>query len=141
VNFAYQRRVYQCLSVYFGLFRNSSVCFGCFDMDPKHRNEPKQTENQPKQIEFRFVSVRTETLFCLFRGHPNWASPVVRNLRHYPLFVSPHCPFQGNNGFSSHLSGCFCRWSAPPLAMLLASATRRSCSASAEPLASRPKLV
>jgi hypothetical protein len=31
----------------------------------------KQTENQPKQIEFRFVSVRTENIFCLFRGHPN----------------------------------------------------------------------
>jgi hypothetical protein len=29
---------------FLGLFRNSSVCFGCFDMDPKHRNEPKQTE-------------------------------------------------------------------------------------------------
>jgi hypothetical protein len=30
----------------------------------------KQTENQPKQIEFRFVSVRTENNFCLFQGHP-----------------------------------------------------------------------
>jgi hypothetical protein len=39
--------------------------FGCFDTDSKHRNEPKnlffglakQTENQPKQMEFRFVLV------------------------------------------------------------------------------------
>jgi hypothetical protein len=31
----------------------------------------KQTENEPKQVEFRFVSVRTEKLFCLFRGHPS----------------------------------------------------------------------
>ncbi len=30
----------------------------------------KQTEKQPKQIEFRFVSVRTENFFWLFRGHP-----------------------------------------------------------------------
>jgi hypothetical protein len=29
---------------FFGLFQNRSVCFGCFDMDLKHRNEPKQTE-------------------------------------------------------------------------------------------------
>jgi hypothetical protein len=51
----------------------SSVCFGCFDTGPKHQNKPKQTkekilgfaekqtEKQPKQIEFRFVSVQTET--------------------------------------------------------------------------------
>jgi hypothetical protein len=32
------------LFVFFGLFRNRSVCFDCFDIDPKHRNEPKQTE-------------------------------------------------------------------------------------------------
>jgi hypothetical protein len=63
---------------FFGLFRNRFVCFGCFETDPKHRNKPKkcfisfakQTENQPKQIEFRFVSVRTEHFVCLFRGHP-----------------------------------------------------------------------
>ncbi len=45
-----------------------SVCFGCFNTGPKHRNKPKffdlilqnkQTKKQPKQIEFRFVSVRT----------------------------------------------------------------------------------
>jgi hypothetical protein len=47
-------------------------------MGPKHRNKPKkivigfakQTENEPKQIEFRFVSVRTEKKICLFRGRP-----------------------------------------------------------------------
>jgi hypothetical protein len=31
----------------------------------------KQTETKAKQILFRFVSVRTENYFCLFRGHPN----------------------------------------------------------------------
>jgi hypothetical protein len=31
----------------------------------------KQTETNAKQILFRFVSVRTEIYFCLFRGHPN----------------------------------------------------------------------
>jgi hypothetical protein len=29
---------------FFGLFRQSCVCFGCFDTDPKHRNKLKQTE-------------------------------------------------------------------------------------------------
>jgi hypothetical protein len=64
--------------VCFGLLRNSSVCFGCFDIGSKHRNNPKffifgftkQTETNAKQILFRFVSVRTEIYFCLFRGHP-----------------------------------------------------------------------
>ncbi len=27
--------------VFFGLFQNSSVCFGCFDIGSKHRNKPK----------------------------------------------------------------------------------------------------
>jgi hypothetical protein len=53
---------------FFSLFRENSVCFGCFDTGLKHRNKPnkmffglmKQTGKQPKQIEFRFVSVRTE---------------------------------------------------------------------------------
>ncbi len=31
----------------------------------------KQTETQPKQIEFRFFSVQTENISCLFRGHPS----------------------------------------------------------------------
>jgi hypothetical protein len=31
----------------------------------------KQTETNAKQILFRFVSVRTEIYFCLFRGHPS----------------------------------------------------------------------
>ena len=43
------------VSVCFGLLRNSSICFGCFDIDSKHRNKPKylvfgftkQTETQP----------------------------------------------------------------------------------------------
>ncbi len=46
----------------------SSVCLGCFDTSPEHRKNwekkfgfpKKQTEKQQKQIEFRFVSVRTE---------------------------------------------------------------------------------
>jgi hypothetical protein len=59
---------------FFGLFRNKPVCFGCFETGPKHRNKPKkivigfakQTENEPKQIEFRYVSVRTEKKFVCF---------------------------------------------------------------------------
>jgi hypothetical protein len=73
----------------------SSVCFGCFDTSPKHRNKPKQTEtnrNKPKQTETnrnkpkqicwfrkkqtennrnRFVSVGTEKKNVLFWGPPN----------------------------------------------------------------------
>ncbi len=69
---------FRVVSVCFGLLRNNSVCFGCFDIGSKHRNKPKfsvfgftkQTETNAKQILFRFVSVRTENYFCLFRGHP-----------------------------------------------------------------------
>ncbi len=32
----------------------------------------KQTEKQSKQIDFRFVSVRTEKKIWLFRGHPSF---------------------------------------------------------------------
>ncbi len=70
--------LFRFFSVCFGLLRKSSVCFGCFDIGSKHRNKPKffvfgftkQTETNAKQILFRFVSVRTEIYFCLFRGHP-----------------------------------------------------------------------
>jgi hypothetical protein len=31
-----------------------------------------KNEKQPKQIVFRFFSVQTENIFCLFRGHPSW---------------------------------------------------------------------
>jgi hypothetical protein len=61
------------------LFRNSSVCFNCFDIGSKHQNKPKytefvcfgftkQTETKPKQI---FVSVRTEcfVFVCPASGH------------------------------------------------------------------------
>ncbi len=69
----------------FGSFRNSSVCFGCFDTGSKHRNKPKkkifgftkQTETNAKQILFRFVSVRTEKFFFSFRGHPSFSSPIA----------------------------------------------------------------
>jgi hypothetical protein len=64
-----------------GLFRfvcYETVSFGYFDIGSKHRNKQKymvfgftkQTETNAKQILFRFVSVRTEIYFCLFRGHP-----------------------------------------------------------------------
>ncbi len=70
--------LFQFVLVCFGLLRNSSVCFGCFDIGSKHRNKPKllvfgftkQTKTNAKQILFRFVSVWTEIYFCLFRGHP-----------------------------------------------------------------------
>ncbi len=65
-------RKFKVVSVCFGLLRNSSVCFDCFDIGSKHRNKQnflvfgftKQTETNAKQILFRFVSVRTEIYFC-----------------------------------------------------------------------------
>jgi hypothetical protein len=53
--------------VFFRKFRVVSVvCLDCFDIGSKHQNKPKffvfgftkQTQTQPKQILFRFVSVR-----------------------------------------------------------------------------------
>jgi hypothetical protein len=72
----------------FGSLRNSSVCFGCFDIGSNHRNKPKKnifgftkrTETNAKQILFRFVSVRTEIIFFSFRGHPSLMSPVAHNI-------------------------------------------------------------
>jgi hypothetical protein len=54
----------------FGFLQKSSVCFGCFDTSPKHQNKPKknvlgfskETEKQPKQIEFQFVSGRAKKI-------------------------------------------------------------------------------
>ncbi len=60
------------ISTFSILYTISSVCFGCLNTGPKHRNKTKQsqknfwgfakeqTKKQPKQIEFRFVSVQTE---------------------------------------------------------------------------------
>jgi hypothetical protein len=81
----------------FGLFRNSSVCFICFDIGTKHRNKPnffvfgfmKQTETQPKQILFRFVSVRTKIFFCLFRGHPSLDSIITLIIIKFSLSKFP----------------------------------------------------
>jgi hypothetical protein len=39
------------------LFRENSVCFGCFDTGPKHRNKPKQTEK--KAFWFRETNRKT----------------------------------------------------------------------------------
>ncbi len=49
-------RKFRVGSVCFGLLRNSSVCFGCYDIGSKHRNKPKmyifgftkQTETNPE---------------------------------------------------------------------------------------------
>jgi hypothetical protein len=49
------------------------------------RNKPKNlifgfhetNWKQPKQIEFQFVSVWTDNIFCLFRGHSNKSNDTV----------------------------------------------------------------
>jgi hypothetical protein len=66
-------RKFRVVSVCFGLLRNRSVCFGCFDIGSKHIVFcfTKQTETNAKQISFRFVLVRNKIYFCLFRGHPS----------------------------------------------------------------------
>ncbi len=63
------------VSVCFGLFRNSSVCFSCFNIGSKHQNFLFLVSwNKPQQILFRFVTVRTKYFFSLFWGHPSPAS-------------------------------------------------------------------
>ncbi len=82
-------RKFRVVSVCYGLLRNRSVCFGCFDIGSKHGNTPKylvfgftkQTETNAKQILFPLVSVRTEIKFCLFRGHPTSNRRNIFNIR------------------------------------------------------------
>ncbi len=88
------------------MLRNRSVCFGCFDIGSKHRNKPKyfvfgftkQTETNTKQILFRFVSVRTEIYFCLFRGHSGGRVP-----GHIPGVLSIFG--QHSQQFQGHIEG------------------------------------
>jgi hypothetical protein len=56
-------RKFRVVSVCFGLMRNRSVCFGCFDTGLKHRNKLKC-------FVFGFTK-QTKIIFCLFRGHPS----------------------------------------------------------------------
>ncbi len=52
--------------VCFGLLRNSSVCFGCFDIGSKHRNKPKF-------FVFGFTKqMRNRSCFGLFRFEPKF---------------------------------------------------------------------
>ncbi len=88
--FWYFFKKFRFVLVCLGLFWNSSVCFKFlfYTFGWKHQNKPKQIKNlcfgftkqtktQPKQILFRFVSVRTEIFFS-FRGHPT-LSPLTRS--------------------------------------------------------------
>jgi hypothetical protein len=72
-------RKFRVVSVCFGLLRNSSVCFGCFNIGLKHRNKPKffvfgfttqKTKTKRKTDLVSVFSVRTKIYLCLFRGHP-----------------------------------------------------------------------
>jgi hypothetical protein len=54
-------RKFRVVLVCFGLLRNSSVCYGCFDIGSKNRNKPKifvlVSQNKPKKLERDLVSV------------------------------------------------------------------------------------
>ncbi len=60
--------------VYFGLFQENSVCFGCFDTGPKHRNKPKkkvfgfakQTENNRNRLSFGLFRFEPKKKFDCF---------------------------------------------------------------------------
>jgi hypothetical protein len=99
-------RKFRVVSVCFGLLRNSSVCFGCFDIGSKHRNKPKffifgfmkETETNAKQILFLFVSVRTKIYFCLFRGHPSSSPPTLPAGRCLSFSVSCVSPIDLTDG-------------------------------------------
>ncbi len=57
-------RKFRVVSVCFGLLRNSSVCFDCFDIGSKHRNKPKF-------LVFGFTKqTRKRSCFGLFRFEP-----------------------------------------------------------------------
>jgi hypothetical protein len=61
----------QIFFVSFGYFRNRFVCFSCFNTCSKHRYKPKIIFLvSQKKTETDCVSVQTESIFCLFRGHP-----------------------------------------------------------------------
>ncbi len=63
----YSKSLQKKIPVCFGSFRNSSVCFGCFDKGSKHWNKPKffflVSRNKPKQT-------RNRSCFGLFRFEP-----------------------------------------------------------------------
>ncbi len=73
----------------FGLFRFVrfleifSVCFGCFDTGPKHRNKPKKcflvSQNKPKnnrnRLSFGLFRFEPKKKIWLFRGHPTSNTP------------------------------------------------------------------
>ncbi len=71
-------RKFRVVSFCFGFLRNSSVCFGCFDIGSKHRNKPnyfvfgftKQTETNAKQILFRFSFGSNRNLFLFVSRTP-----------------------------------------------------------------------
>ncbi len=75
------------LPVLFNLFRFVTKQFCLFRLFRYRFKTPKQTdflfcftkqtEKNAKQILFRFVSVRTENYFCLFRGHPTPIPPLL----------------------------------------------------------------
>ncbi len=54
-------RKFKVVSVCFGLLRNRSVCFSCFDIDSKHRNKPKYTKL------LSFAELNIEHRFCTTR--------------------------------------------------------------------------
>ncbi len=62
-------RKFRVVSICFGLLRNSSVCFGCFNIGSKHRNKPKFfVFGFTKQTE----TTRNRSCFGLFRFEPKF---------------------------------------------------------------------
>ncbi len=109
-------RKFRVVLVCFGFIRNSSVCFGCFDIGSKHRSKPKilvfgftkqnrnKTETKPKQILFRFVSVRTEFFFCRFEDTLAKINPKLADL----TCCCPSCwvSREAKGGNRADCSGC-----------------------------------
>ncbi len=65
-------RKFMFVLVCFGLIRNISVYFGCFDIGSKHRNKPKFFlfgfyEANMKQILFRFAWFEPKFIFVSFK--------------------------------------------------------------------------
>ena len=87
-------RKFRVVSFCFCFLRNSSVCFGCFDICSKYRNKPKifaygftkQTETNAKQILFRFFRFEPKHFFLSFRGHPSTSPLSLRLARFWALY-------------------------------------------------------
>ncbi len=92
-NFSENLGLFRFVSFCFGLLRNRSVCFGCFDIGSKHWNKPKQTRNRSCFGLFRF---KPKCIFVCFEDNLSRSIHVCRNIWiswPSPLLISSYSTF------------------------------------------------